>query len=246
MEAWVVALIAGAFFGGGLVKGALGLGLPVVVLTVLAPTIGLKTAIALVVLPSIASNAWQALAGPSFVALVRRLWSFLGAAAIGIFAGVNILAGSETGALDAMLGAMLATYSVISLLTPQLPPPGPRERWMSPVAGATAGALFGMTGIFIVPGILYLQTLGLGRHVFVQALGITFLTISVTLGICLSGYDLISGEEALLSAGAILPAFAGLTLGRRVRHRISEELFRRVFFISLILAGLYMIGRAVA
>ena len=49
---------------------------------------------------------------------------------------------------------------------------------MSPLMGGAGGLMFGMTGIMIVPGILYLQTLGLKRDTFVQALGLTFVTIT--------------------------------------------------------------------
>ncbi|MDT8342870.1 MAG: sulfite exporter TauE/SafE family protein [Thermohalobaculum sp.] len=239
-----IAAVVLGFVLGGAVKGALGLGMPVVVLALLAPLIGLKSAIAVMIVPSIASNIWQALAGPSLGALIRRLWPFLGGAQIGIWIGVGVLAGAQTDTLEVLLGTLLAAYSAFALLTPQLPPPGRREVWMSPLAGGAGGVLFGMTGIFIVPGILYLQTLGLGRDRFVQALGITFLTISTGLALAMGSHDLISPDLALLSAGAVVPAFVGLWLGQRLRHRISEDLFRRVFFIALLVVGIVMIARA--
>ena len=115
---------------------------------------------------------------------------------------------------------------------------------MSPVAGGLGGVAFGMTGIFIVPGILYLQALGLKRDVFVQALGLTFVTISTSLLIGMAGRNLISGEQALVSTLAVAPTLAGLALGQRIRHRISEVLFRRLFFIALFGVGIYNLVRA--
>ncbi|MCL5776974.1 sulfite exporter TauE/SafE family protein [Limibaculum sp. FT325] len=240
--ATIVAVGAG-FLLGGMVKGAIGLGMPVVVLAILAPMIGLKATLAVLVFPAVAANIWQALAGPMLRDLVARLWPFLGAAVAGIWLGVSVLAEADTDMLEALLGAMLATYSAFALLTPQLPPPGRREVWLSPLAGGTGGLMFGMTGIFIVPGILYLQTLGLGRDAFVQALGLTFLTIGATMGLAMGSHDLLSPEQAAVSAAAILPAFAGMWIGQRVRHRISESLFRRVFFVALLVVGVYMIAR---
>jgi len=239
----ILAVIAG-FLMGGAVKGALGLGMPVVALPILAPLIGLKSAVAVMVLPSILSNIWQALAGPALGELARRLWPFLLASQVGIWIGVGVLADADTDALEMVLGGMLAAYSAFALLTPQLPPPGRRERWMSPLAGGTGGMLFGMTGLFIVPGILYLQTLGLGRDRFVQALGLTFLTISTGLAVALGNHGLVSSEVITLSAGAVIPAFAGLWLGQRVRNRISEALFRRIFFVALLVVGVTMIAKA--
>ena len=238
------ALIAFTFLAAGFIKGAIGMGLPIVVLTLLAATLGIREALALFLIPGIAANIWQMLSGPWLGQLFRRMWPFLLAAVGGIWLGTWVLANADTALLEALLGAVLIVYSVFSLLTPQLPPPGRREGWMSPLAGGAGGVVFGMTGIFIVPGILYLQTLGMKRDMFVQALGLTFITISTTLTVSMAGRDLVSVEEVLTSAAALVPTFLGLYLGRSVRHRISEAAFRQLFFVALIFSGLYMIVRA--
>lgn len=244
LEAPVLLLIGATFLLGGFVKGALGLGLPVVVIAILATTMGLKAALAIFLIPAVISNIWQALSGPALPALIRRMWTFLLAAMAGIWIGTGVLARVETGPLEILLGVLLIAYSLFALFTPQLPPPGRHERWMSPVAGGSAGVVFGMTGIFIVPGILYLQALGMKRDMFVQALGLTFVTISSSLLVGMVGRDLISGEQALVSALVVAPTLVGLVLGQRLRHRISEDLFRKLFFIALIGVGLYSIARA--
>lgn len=246
MDLGTVALVGMTFLFGGLVKGAIGLGLPVIVLAILAPALGLKAALALFLVPGVVTNIWQALWGPHLKALMRRLWAFLLAAVCGIALGVQVLKGADTALLEALLGVLLIAYSLMSLIAVQLPPPGRREGWMAPLAGASGGVLFGMAGIFIVPGILFLQTLGLKRDMFVQALGLTFLTISSTLAISMGGVGLVSAEQAMLSAGAVVPTALGIWAGVRVRHRISEAGFRRLFFIGLIGAGAFMVWRAVA
>ncbi len=236
-------LIALTFLIGGLVKGAIGLGLPVVVLALLAPVFGLKAALALFIVPALVTNTMQALQGPALRALVARLWPFLLAAMAGITLGVQVLATADTGLLEAGLGGLLILYSALSLSVVRLPPPGRREPWMGPLAGASGGVLFGMCGIFIVPGILYLQALGLGRDHLIQALGLTFITISSALAVAMGGTGLVSAEQAALSAAAVAPTVLGLVLGRRVRRLVSEEGFRRAFFLGLIAAGAFMIWR---
>ncbi len=239
-----VALVAISFLLGGFVKGAVGLGLPVVVLAALAATLGLKTALALLLVPAVVSNIWQALAGPALGVLLRRMWSFLLAAVVGIWLGTAVLARADPALLEAALGGLLVAYSAVALITPQIPPPGERERWLSPLAGGLGGVVFGMTGLFIVPGILYLQTLGLKRDHFVQALGLTFVTISATLAVAMTGRDLVTLEQAAMSAAALVPTGLGLLLGTRLRHLVSEAGFRRLFFVALIGVGLYMLSGA--
>ena len=239
-----ILLVLVTFFIGGFVKGTIGLGLPVVVLVMLTQVMPVSDAIAVFLIPGVVSNIWQATNGPWFGVLVKRLWPFLLAAIAGIVTGVSILAGSQSESMAALLGALLISYSVFSLSAPRLPEPGRHEVWMGPGAAGSAGVLFGMTGIFIVPGILYLEALRLPRDQFVQALGITFITLTTTMAVTLTGFDLMTWDHVFLAGFAVPPVFAGLWLGRRMRHRISEEGFRKVFFIALILVGVHMIYRS--
>jgi uncharacterized membrane protein YfcA len=239
----IVAMVVGTFLLAGFIKGVIGLGLPIMALAFLGPTLGVREALTLIIVPGITTNAYQALVGPAFGALVRRMWSFLLAAVICIWIGVGVVAGAKSDTMVTVLGVTLCTYCTIALLRAQLPPPGRREPWMSPLMGGAGGLMFGMTGLMIVPGVLYLQTLGLNRHSFVQALGINFVTITVALGVSLTGRSLMTWDLFLLSALALVPTGLGLALGQRYRHHISEERFRRIFLVALLLIGLDMLRR---
>lgn len=243
-ETETVLLVTGTFLLAGCIKGVLGLGLPVVSLACLGSILGVREALTIMLIPSIATNAYQALAGPDLTMLAKRLWSYLGVACIGIWFGVAVLAGARSETLVALLGISLCLYCAVTLLRPKMPPPGPRETWMSPLMGGLGGLMFGMTGIMIVPGILYLQTLGLKRDTFVQALGLTFVTITLALGTSLTGRSLMTWDLVLMSLVALGPTAAGLVIGQRFRHHISEERFRRIFLIALLMIGLDMLRRS--
>jgi len=240
-----ILLVIGAFLTGGFIKGAIGMGLPVIVLATLVLVMPLRDAMAVFLMPAVAANIVQALSGPHLPVLLRRMWSFLGAASIGIFLGVTILAGTRSEIMVAVIGVLLCLYSTYSLIAPRLPEPGRREGWMSPVFGGAGGVIFGMAGIFIVPGLLYLETLGMKRDQFVQALGLTFVTITASLAVFMTGHSLVTGELAVLSAIGITPVFTGIWAGRRLRHRISEERYRGYFFIALFVTGIYMMARTI-
>ncbi len=218
LTAGTLAMVVGAFALGGFVKGAIGMGLPVIVLALLALIMPLKEAMAIFLIPAIASNIWQASNGPYLPGLARRLWPFLLGAVCGIAAGVSIMAGTRSDVMVTVLGVLLVLYSAFSLLAPRLPEPGRHERWLSPVAGGAGGVLFGMTGVFIVPGLLYLETLRMPRDEFVQGLGLTFVTISAALAASMDGFSLVTGELALLSIVGLVPVFAGIWAGRLAPH----------------------------
>jgi hypothetical protein len=239
----VIAIVCATFLFAGLVKGVVGFGLPVIALALLAATVGLREAIALMLVPALVTNVWQGLAGGAFSALLRRLWPFLLAACFATWFGVGVLAQADTVLLTGVLGAVICTYAGVSLAAPQIPPPGRWEGVLSPAAGAIGGVMAGLTGSFI-PGVLYLQALGLSRDHLVQALGITFMTLTVVLASALTRQDMMTADLWLMSAVAVAPAALGMVLGRVLRRRLSESLFRRVFFSALLLLGAYLAGRS--
>lgn len=244
-SAEVVALVLGAFLLAGLVKGIVGFGLPLVVLAILATTLGMKEAIALIVVPAIITNIYQGAVGGAFKAILRRIWTLLVTACAFTWAGVGILAGANPVLVSGLLGLLLVIYAAYGLTRPQLSPPIAWQPWLSPVMGALSGIAYGLTGSLTVPGVIYLQALGFDRNTLVQALGLTFFLMTSALGLSLAGHNLMPAELGALSVLALLPAGLGMVLGQRVRHMISEQLFRKLFFWALLGAGIYMVVRAV-
>src|SRR5258708_39857891 len=66
-------VIAGAFIVAGIAKGAIGMGLPPIALAIMAFALPLEDALAIMVVPSMATNIWQAIYGGGFWKLLRRL-----------------------------------------------------------------------------------------------------------------------------------------------------------------------------
>ncbi len=240
MDGTLIAAIAAAFLLAGFVKGVIGMGLPTVSLAVLAATVGLKEAMALMLIPSFVTNVWQALAGGHFRAMVKRLWPLLAAAVPAIWLGAGMLAQTDAPAAAAFLGVLIFLYSALALARTVVPAPGRHERWMSPVAGAVTGVITGLTGSFVMPAVLYMQALGLTRHELVQAMGISFTLSTAVLALALAGHSLLPADLGLLSAAALVPSAIGMVVGQWVRDKLSEERFRQVFFTALLLLGAWL------
>jgi uncharacterized membrane protein YfcA len=238
----VVFIVCATFLFAGWVKGVVGFGLPVIALALLAATVGLREAIALMLVPALITNVWQGLAGGAFAVLLRRLWPLLLTACLGTWFGVGILAQADTVLLTGVLGGIIIGYAGISLAAPRIPPPGRWEGLLSPAFGAIGGIATGLTGSFI-PGVLYLQALGLPRDRLVQAMGIAFTVLTVALAGALTRQEMMTADLWLMSAVAVAPAALGMVLGRALRRRLSEALFRRVFFSALLLLGAYLASR---
>lgn len=237
-------LVLAIYFVAGTVKGTVGLGLPTVTLSLLVPMLGLAPAIALTLVPTLVTNLWQALVGGRARAILRRLWPLFVLAVPGTWTGTFVLARADADLLAGLLGVALSLYALYGLVAPPLPRPGRLEPVLSPIVGLTGGLMAGMVGAFLMPGIIYLQALRLERDELIQTLGLIFLTLTLALGAGLTRNDLLSGELLLVSSLAVAPALVGMELGRRIRRRLSEPRFRRIFFVALLALGANMVVRA--
>jgi len=237
-------IVAVTFLLAGTVKGVIGLGLPTVSLGLLTATIGLQPAMALMLAPSFATNLWQAVTGGHGRAILTRLWPFMATATVTIWIGAALSAPFDVAVLSAVLGMLLMLYAAIGLSRARLTLPPGSEGWAGPLTGCVNGVLTGMTGSFVVPGVPYLQALGLPRDMLVQAMGMLFTLSTVALGLALAGRGLLSADLGLQSLAAIPPALLGMVLGRWLRLRLSESMFRKVFFTALLVLGIYIIARS--
>lgn len=228
----------------GLVKGVAGFGLPTVSLSLLALTRPLPEAMALILLPTLTTNVVQAFAGPALRPAARRLWSFLLVAAIACWFGTGILARSDARLLTGILGAVLVVSSAISLGAPKLPAPAPRtEAWLAPLMGGVSGLLAGMTGSFLVPAASWFQAIRLTREEFIQGFGIGVVLVTTVLALGMHGEGLLPAELGLASVAALVPAFLGMEIGRRIRQRLNEQRFRQAVQIALGLLGAWLAWR---
>lgn len=240
-DALTILVIAGTFLIAGTVKGVIGLGLPTVSLALLTVAIDLPSAMALLLVPSFITNLWQALVGGHVRAVLIRLWPFLLMATVTVWLGATALTRVDYSVLSALLGVLLVAYAAASLAGLRFTISARQEVWLGPLAGFANGVLTGMTGSFVVPGVLYLQAIGLTRDALIQAMGALFTLSTLALAAALQGNALLNADLGVLSAAALIPAVVGMVIGQRLRQTLSEQRFRRVFFVSLLLLGAYII-----
>ena len=244
LDLFSITAIAGTFLLAGAVKGVIGLGLPTVSLGLLTATLDLTTAMALLIVPSFVTNLWQAVIGGNSRAILLRIWPFLVMATATVWLGATALTRLDLSLLSGLLGGLLVTYSTLNLSGVRLAISAQREVWAGPLFGTANGILTGMTGSFVVPGVMFLQAIGLSRDMLVQAMGILFTASTVALALALQGNSILTTQLSLVSAAAVIPAAVGMVIGLRIRRRLSEKRFRQIFFIAILVLGAYIIVNA--
>lgn len=241
-----VLIITFTFLLAGMVKGVVGMGLPTVAMGLLALMMPPVQAAALLVIPSLVTNVWLLVAGPSFVALFKRFSTMMAAVCLGTFASIGLLIGSGGAIAAATLGVVLANYGVMGLRSTCFVIPKRSERWLSPAVGLFTGVLTGATGVFVIPAVPYFNSLGLAKEDLIQTLGLSFTVSTMALSVGLMASGQFKMTVATTSLLALLPALAGMILGQRVRDRLKPDVFRRWFLIGLLILGVYMVLRALA
>jgi uncharacterized membrane protein YfcA len=238
-------IISAIFLLAGFVKGVIGLGLPTVAIGLLGLVMSPVQAAALLVVPSLVTNAWQLAAGPGLVALLRRLWPMLLGVCAGTFAGAGLLGADMSGSATTLLGIALVLYALLGLSAKRFSVPARAEPWLSPLVGTMTGVVTAATGVFVIPAVPYLQALNLEKDELVQALGLSFTVSTLALATVLMLHGAFRPAAAGTSLLALVPALAGMFLGQWVRGRVRAETFRRIFFTGLLILGGHLALRLV-
>jgi len=244
METHILIIVYLTFFAAAFIKGLTGLGFVSLCLPVIAIFIKLEIAIPLVVLPSLLSNVMMIYQTRRLKQSIRRFWLLYLSAFPGIYAGVMLLSmvGNYTAKLA--LGIISIVYSLLLLLRIEISISQQKEKLLSVPIGLTNGFLNGLTGTQIIPMLPYLLSLKLDRDGMINAINLGF-TLSITvLIIIFEKFNLITLEIVKFSLVGAIPVAAGIYLGGKLRHKISEGRFRIAVLILLIIIGVNLILNA--
>ncbi|MDR2298406.1 MAG: sulfite exporter TauE/SafE family protein [Comamonas sp.] len=247
-EAWLVATAVAVFGLAGWVKGMVGLGLPTVSMALLALFMPPAQAAALLLLPSLVTNVVQMRPINTLPLLLRRLGGMQLGIVAGTLGGMAIWGsvGSLPGARMA-LGLALVAYGLWGLCGPQWLVPQRHQVWLGWLVGFVTGGITALTGVFVVPAVAFLQSLGLARQALMQAMGLCFTVSTVALGLGMWWF----GKEGAVSGGLglslvvsglmLIPALVGMHWGEVLREGLSPARFKKVLMGSLMVLGVYML-----
>lgn len=230
------------FLLAGAVKGLVGLGLPAISIALMSLFLPLPEAIALITLPTIFTNIWQAAVGGNFGRIVLRQWPLIVPLTVVLYLTVWLIGQKGPNWAFLVLGTVLIVYSTLGLFRIRLRIHADLEKPLAPVIGVVSGFVAGLVGVPIIPLMPYLQGLDVKPSELVQTLGVVLCATSLTLTASLLLFGLLDGPRAAVSAAAVVPALGGMWLGQQIRSRLSVEQFRLAVFWALLLTGLYTVA----
>ena len=217
------AVIAIAFVLGGVSKGVIGFGLPLIAVPICASVVPVPLAIALTAAPVLISNVYQLV--------------------VGVLMGAQVLTRADHGLVAVIVGTLLLIFVVGQFFDFKPNIPSRAERRLNPFVGFLAGLLGGVSSMFGSIAVTYLVALRMHKDLFISSIGIFYLFGNTPLYGTLIVTGVMGRNEIIGTILVCLPLCAGLWLGTWLRGRISQVLFQRVLLVGLAVISLNLIRR---
>jgi len=166
--------IAGLFFG-GLCKGAIGIGLPLIAVPIVALFVSVPKALSLLAIPLFVTNIYQLFQGGHAKAVIQRFWGITLALVIGIGLGTQILVSLDTKTLYLIMGLVVLAYPLIRLAGPSIQVSAKKERQIGPPIAFGSGFLGGISGFFAPPLLVFLAGSAAAKRFVYGNGGVNFL-----------------------------------------------------------------------
>ena len=237
--------VAVAMLAGGLAKGVTAIGLPIIFLVIAVNFVPPQTALAIITIPILVTNLWQASRGPSILEPAKRFWPMLVAFVICMYIGSLIAASVDSATMFLLIGISVLIFTVSQFVTPMKSPLNPvLEKVLGPFVGVVAGLMGGISTVWGPPIMMYLFSLHLPKDMWTRSIGAIYLIGAVPLTIFYWKNGILNPDNIWLSVAACVPVMIGTLIGESLRKYVNEALFRKILLFALFIMALNLLRRA--
>lgn len=230
------ALVLSAF-----IKGSLGLGFSTICLAILANVIELKTAISIVLLPSLISNMIVMLEAGNFRLSLKTFSTMLLMTLPGLALGMLLLHQDDNALSISILAVVLIVYGCWGWANRLFTIDQKYIPKLNPIIGLLTGCVNGATGSQIFPIMPYLLSLNISKNLLVQTINMSFTMGSLIMLTSLILTNNLQTESVVTYALGIIPVSIGVWLGGKVRKKLPEERFKQAVMLLIIFLGILLL-----
>ncbi|MFD0981584.1 sulfite exporter TauE/SafE family protein [Tropicimonas aquimaris] len=230
----------------GFVKGTTGFAMPMIMVSGLASFLSPEMALAGLMLPTLVTNAMQALRDGLRAAIgaVRDYPRYFAVAGVCLVLSGQLVTAVDPRAIYAMIGVPITFFGVAQLLGWQVSIRPEAQRRAEALLGTVSGVIGGVSGVWGPPLVIYLTAIGTPKVEQVRVQGVAFALGAVLLVATHLQTGVLNARTIPFSALLLAPALAGMWLGQRVQDRLDQATFRKATLFVLVLAGLNLLRRA--
>lgn len=229
----------------GFVKGAVGFGLPLIMISGLATVMPAEIALAALILPTASTNIRQALrqgAGAAWK-VVKKFRIFLFGLFVTLIISAQMVLFLPQRLFFILIGVPIVLFCLMQLRgwVPSLRPEN-RVRDEG-IISSIAGLVGGISGVWGPPFVAYLTATNTPKTEQMLAQGVVYGFGAMVLVGAHMQSGVFNAHTAPLSAAMLIPAFLGMAVGYHLHDRMPQKTFKRATLVVLTVAGLNLIRR---
>ena len=237
-------LVGAALLVAAFVKGATGLGFPLIATPTIALLLDIRTAVTVLILPNLFMDSAQVIRDGIPYDVFRRFSSLILPTIVGVFLGTMVLVKTPLWVLNLCLGVMVLIFVASNLLKFDFIISPRAEKILSPIFGFISGFLNGMTNAAGPTLAIYLYSLKLEKRAFVKSIATIFMITKLTQLVAISTWNLFNWATITLSVQVLLFTLAGFYAGIYAQDRVNQRNFNRGLLILLSVIGVTLLLRA--
>ena len=232
----IIIIIILAVIAGGLVKGTLGFGMPMVALPIIAFIIPPTTAMILLCAPIFLTNFLQ-IKFRQGVSSYRFLPMFL-CLIIGLIIGARLILEIDVKTITQIIAVSIIFAALVNCFGIKIKNINKNhENTITSLIGFGSGILGGLSTFYGPPMLAYLVAVDLPKEKFVRTVSTMYFIGSFPLYGSLIYYGFATKEDLIFSLILIIPAFIAQQVGTKIRDKFNQKQFRICILITLIILG---------
>ena len=232
----IIIIIILAVLAGGLVKGTLGFGMPMVALPIIAFIIPPTTAMILLCAPIFLTNFLQ-IKFRQGVSSYRFLPMFL-SLIIGLIIGARLILEIDVKTITQIISVSIIFAALVNCFGIKIKNINKNhENTITSLIGFGSGILGGLSTFYGPPMLAYLVAVDLPKEKFVRTVSTMYFIGSFPLYGSLIYYGFATKEDLIFSLILIIPAFIAQQVGTKIRDKFNQKQFRICILITLIILG---------
>ena len=236
----VVIVIILAVMAGGLIKGTIGFGMPMVALPLIAFAVPVTTAMVLLCAPIFLTNFLQ-MKLKQGISSYRFLPMFL-FLVVGLIIGARLILEINLNTITQIIAILIIFAAVINCFGFKINNNinKKNEKIITSFIGFGSGILGGLSTVYGPPMLAYLVAVDLPKEKFVRTVSTMYFIGSFPLYGSLIYYGFATKQDLIMSLILIIPALIAQQIGTKIRDKINQKQFRNCILVTLVILGIML------
>ena len=236
----IIIIIFMSVFLGAIIKGAVGIGMSMFSVPIIAFFLPPTTAMILLCVPVLITNILQ-MQIKKGIGSFRFLPMFI-ALILGIIIGCNLILEINLSLISQIIAISIIFAAIINLFGINIKYINPNiEKKLTIPLGLFSGIIGGLSSMYSPYILAYLVSINLEKEVLIRTMATMYFIGSIFIFPIWIYNGLGTFSDLIWSSLLLLPAILGQKIGTSIRSRISNENFKKIILYTLMIIGISLL-----